>query len=78
MATFRFDAAKLRAAREQAGVSEERLALILHPSPYSVQAYETGLAQPSRAALIRIAAAVGVEPVDLLVRDEVQVGSHDA
>lgn len=65
--TNTFNAARFRQEREAAGISEERIALILHPDPHTVAAYESGRAQPSRSTLIRMAAAIGVEPVDLLV-----------
>jgi transcriptional regulator with XRE-family HTH domain len=66
-----FNSTRFRQERLAAGISEERIALILHPDPHTVAAYESGRAQPSRSTLIRLAAAVGVEPVDLLV----EVGS---
>lgn len=69
--TTRFNGARLRAARENADITVERLAIIMHPSPHTVDAYESGRAQPSRGALVRLAAAVGVEPVDLLDAEEV-------
>jgi len=75
MPTYRFNGAMLREARLSAGLSAERLAVILHPSPHTVEAYESGLAQPGRGALVRIAAAVCVEPADLLLRDDGDGGS---
>jgi DNA-binding transcriptional regulator YiaG len=78
MPTYRFNGAKLQEARLRTGMSAERLALILNPSPHTVEAYESGQAQPSRAALVRIAAAVQIEPADLLVADDGTGGNHVA
>lgn len=66
-----FSGARLRAAREAAGCSSERLAIIIAPSLHTIEAYENGMASPSLATLTRLAAAVGVEPTDLLDRHEV-------
>jgi transcriptional regulator with XRE-family HTH domain len=60
-----FSGARLRATREAAGFTHERLAIILAPSLHTVDAYERGEAAPPLHQLVRIAAALGVEPTDL-------------
>jgi len=47
-------------------MSAERLAIATYPSPHTIEAYEEGRARPSYGSLVRLAAAVGVEPFDLL------------
>jgi transcriptional regulator with XRE-family HTH domain len=62
----RFSGARLRATRETAGFTHQRLAVILAPSLHTVAAYERGEAVPPLHQLVRLAAALGVEPTDLL------------
>lgn len=66
MNSHRFSGARLRAAREAAGISAERLAIATYPNPHTIEAYEADTAHPSYGSLVRLAAAVGVEPSDLL------------
>jgi transcriptional regulator with XRE-family HTH domain len=66
-----FSGARLRTAREAAGLSAERLAIAVYPSPHTIEAYENGRAVPPPSLLVRLAAAVNVEPTDLFSRQEV-------
>jgi transcriptional regulator with XRE-family HTH domain len=68
--SIQFNGARLRAFREAAGISAERLAIIIYPSAHTIEALELGLAQPSRGTIARIAAALGIEPIELLDRHE--------
>lgn len=60
---------RLRAARTNAGVSVEQLALTVGRTAYSIHAYERGISEPPLHVLLAIADEVGVT-VDELTRPE--------
>jgi transcriptional regulator with XRE-family HTH domain len=66
---FVFSGAKLRDARERAGQSREQLALAADLTASTISVYENGYRGPSRAALIRLAEALGVSPRQLVDDD---------
>jgi transcriptional regulator with XRE-family HTH domain len=66
---FVFSGDKLRAARERAGQSREQLALAADLTASTITVYENGYRGPSRAALIRLAGALGVSPRELVDED---------
>ena len=66
---FIFSGEKLRAERERAGQSREQTALASGLTASTISVYENGYRGPSRAALLRLAAAVGCSPRDLVDED---------
>ena len=66
---FIFSAERLREAREVKGLSREQLALASGSSYSAITMYETGHRSPSRATLLRLAAALGLSPRDLVEPD---------
>jgi transcriptional regulator with XRE-family HTH domain len=62
--TFAFDGTRLRAAREAAGISRERLAYDVGRTHQCIVGYENGRLTPTIAALILLADTLGVEPGD--------------
>jgi transcriptional regulator with XRE-family HTH domain len=66
---FIFSGTKLREIRERNGFSREQLALASGVAAATVSVYENGYRRPSRAALLRLAAALGVSPRDLVDED---------
>jgi len=66
---FVFSGAKLRATRERVGLSREQLALASGLTASTITVYENGYRGPSRPALIRLAAALGTSPRDLVDDD---------
>lgn len=64
-----FSGDKLRAAREHKRLTREQLALAAGLSAATIGTLETGWRRPSRAALLRIATALGVSPRDLVDPD---------
>lgn len=66
---FVFSGELLREAREGQNMSRERLAIASDLSASAITIYENGYRSPSRAALLRIAAALQVEPRALVVDD---------
>jgi transcriptional regulator with XRE-family HTH domain len=66
---FVFSGAKLRAVRERVGLSREELALAAELAASSITVLENGYRGPSRAALIRLADALGVSPRELVDED---------
>jgi transcriptional regulator with XRE-family HTH domain len=66
---FVFSPAKFRAARERDDLSREQLAVASRLSFQTIASLEYGYRQPSKAALLRLATALGVSPGDLLEED---------
>jgi transcriptional regulator with XRE-family HTH domain len=66
---FIFSGEKLREERERKRLSREQLALTSGLSASSITAFETGWRRPSRAALLRMATALGVSPRNLVDPD---------
>jgi transcriptional regulator with XRE-family HTH domain len=66
---FIFSGTKLREIRERNGFSREQLALAYGGTAASVTVYENGHRRPRRAVLLRLAAALGVSPRDLVDED---------
>jgi len=66
---FIFSGGKLREAREHQGLSREQLAVASRLSFQMIAALEYGYRRPSRPALMRLAAALGVSPRVLLEED---------
>ena len=66
---FAFSGTKLREARERAGKSRELLAVEAQLSYNMITLCERGYRSPSRSALLRIAAALGVPPSELVESD---------
>jgi transcriptional regulator with XRE-family HTH domain len=66
---FVFSGEKLRRERERKGLSREQLALASALSASSIAMAETGWRRPSRAALLRMATALGVSPRSLVDAD---------
>lgn len=66
---FVFSGSKLRAQRERIGMKREVLALAVGMSASGVGLYEAGLRTPPRPVLIRLAAALGCAPGDLVDAD---------
>ncbi|MGI8707949.1 MAG: helix-turn-helix domain-containing protein [Actinomycetota bacterium] len=64
-----FSPTNLRALREEAGVTRERLAVELDRSYPSVAGYERGTTAPPTQVLEQIATVLGVSPGDLFVDD---------
>jgi transcriptional regulator with XRE-family HTH domain len=62
----RFSGSRLRAAREAAGLSRERVALDIGRSYESVASYELGRVTPPLEVLGTLAALYGVQTADLL------------
>ncbi|SIC21538.1 helix-turn-helix domain-containing protein [Mycobacteroides abscessus] len=60
-----FDGAKLKAARESAGMSRTQLAAILESDDETVRKWEIGSSSPSPAKLLPLAAALNVQQTDL-------------
>lgn len=61
-ATSFFNGQRLTMARQLAGLRKSRLAEIIGMSPASVTGWESGVKQPSRATVARLALALRVEP----------------
>jgi transcriptional regulator with XRE-family HTH domain len=66
---FIFSADRLRDARELKGLSREQLALASGSSYSALTMYENGYRKPPRATLLRLAAALGIPPRDLVEPD---------
>jgi len=66
---FAFSGEKLRALREEQDRSREQLAIDADLSFVMIAALEYGYRSPSKAALERLAGALGVSPADLVVPD---------
>jgi transcriptional regulator with XRE-family HTH domain len=66
---FIFSPRMLRELREARGLTREQLALAAGMSHSSVASYETGHRTPGRAPLLRLAAALGAHPRDLVEPD---------
>ncbi len=66
---FIFSGELLREAREGQHMSREQLAIASHLSASAITVYENGYRSPSRAAILRLAAALGVDPRALVVDD---------
>jgi len=69
LAVFVFSASRLWAIREQLGWTREQLATESGLSYQSVFGYEHGHRVPSRASVLRLAAALGVSPRELVDED---------
>jgi transcriptional regulator with XRE-family HTH domain len=69
------DPGLLRAAREQAGLSREFVAISLGRSHRTIVAYESGQACPPGGVLVRLAALYRV-PVEALCRDDAPAGAR--
>jgi DNA-binding XRE family transcriptional regulator len=69
------DPARLRAAREYAGLGREYVAITLGRSYHTIQAYETGQAVPPGNVLVTLAALYGVTVEDLC-RGEAPAGAR--
>jgi transcriptional regulator with XRE-family HTH domain len=67
--------ARLRAAREAAGLSRERVAIAIGRSWRSICNYEGGHAAPSAHSLLALAELYGVAVDDLLDHEGRQVAS---
>lgn len=63
------DPARLRAAREQAGLSREYVAISLSRTHRTIVAYESGQACPPGDVLVRLAALYGCTVEDLCSDD---------
>jgi transcriptional regulator with XRE-family HTH domain len=63
-----FDGQRLRAQREQAGLSVSELARRAGVSPQDVSRYESETIAPGPDRLVALAAAVGTAPLDLVER----------
>ena len=59
-------AARIRDARHAARITQKQLADKLHTSPRQIVKYESGEQEPTVSRLLQIAAALGVEPSELL------------
>ena len=57
--------ARIRAAREAAGLSRERAALAVDRSYHAIVQYESGQTNPSSAILLALAETYGVKVEDL-------------
>jgi transcriptional regulator with XRE-family HTH domain len=66
---FVFNGQRLREIREDRGLSREALAVAASLSVATVASVELGYRGPSRAALLRLSAALGISPGELLERD---------
>lgn len=66
---FVFSGTKLRETRETQGLTREQLAVAAQLSFQMVASLEYGSRQPSKAAVLRLAAALGCSPVELLDLD---------
>jgi transcriptional regulator with XRE-family HTH domain len=66
---FIFSGTRLRAIRERSQLTREQLASATRLSFHSIFAYENGFRRPSRASLLRLSAALGVTPRDLVDED---------
>lgn len=66
---FVFSGQKLRARREEASESREQLSVDANVSHSAIVLYETGHRNPSRAVLLRLAAALECSPRDLVDED---------
>ena len=62
--------ARLRKLREDAGLTQAELAEQSDMIPNSLARLERGATQPSWATVLKLAAALGVEPNDFLPREE--------
>jgi len=62
----RFSGQRLRAARKDAGLSRERVAVAAGVSVSSIERWEQGGAQPGVEAAARVATTLGVTVDDLL------------
>jgi len=69
------DPARLRAAREDAGLSRELVAVELGKSYHTITAYETGQVGPPGHVLIALAARYGVT-VESLCRNQTPAGAQ--
>jgi transcriptional regulator with XRE-family HTH domain len=67
----RFSGAKLRKAREAAGLRREHIAVATERSADSVVSWELGRARPSMDALTRLAACLDVAVGDLFDDEQV-------
>lgn len=63
---FVFAGERLRLLREERDQSREQLAVASSLSVAAITALELGYRNPSRAALLRLAAALGVSPRELV------------
>ncbi len=63
---LRLVGARVRQARERKGWTQEQMAERLSVGPETVSRYETGAIPLSLTMLVRVAGALGVEPVSLL------------
>lgn len=66
---FVFSGQQLRDVRERLDMSREQLAIASALSASSIAALEAGWRSPSRAALLRLAKALGVSPSELIAAD---------
>jgi transcriptional regulator with XRE-family HTH domain len=57
---------RLRTAREQRGLSQEKLAHLAGCYTNEISAYETGVTRPGPARLKQLADALGTDPLELL------------
>jgi transcriptional regulator with XRE-family HTH domain len=67
----RFSGQQLRERRLAAGVEVERLALEIHRSAFTIQAYESGRVHPTADLIGAIADALGCDPGDFFDAEEV-------
>ncbi len=66
---FVFSGSKLREARENEDLSREQLSVASRLSYQMIASLEYGYRRPSKAALLRLAAALGVSPREFLEED---------
>lgn len=66
--------AELRAARKQAGISQEKLAQSVELTFQQIQKYENGTNRISLSKLVAMAECIGVDPADIVraARDRVE------
>lgn len=66
---FRFAGARMRQIRERKGWTREQLAVAANLSVAAIASLELNYRNPSRPALLRLAAALGCTPRDLVDAD---------
>jgi DNA-binding XRE family transcriptional regulator len=72
LATLRFSGGRMRAAREDAWLSREQLAVAIGRGYPTVLAYETGRLRPPTAVCKRLARILGCTVADLMVTEDVK------
>jgi transcriptional regulator with XRE-family HTH domain len=66
---FIFSPERLRSTRERKGLSREQLAIAARSSYPALSLYENGHRSPNRSTLLRLSAALGVDPRELIDDD---------